>query len=137
MASATWLQGRVNRMLRHTYTRRTLTQTAAPNDVDAWGEPNTSYSTSEVEDIPCLFLDQSTYVLSPGGPVQLEANTLVIAADDPIALGDQVLEVVDPETGSLIYDGPGTVELFTNVASHGALIYKTVNLLAGEAGESS
>lgn len=129
MPNAAWVQGRVRRMMRQTYTR---TPRVEATTEDSWGNPETTLA-APVPDAPCLFLDTGTVVNGGNGPIQIESETLCIPFDDPLSVGDLVSNIVDPETGFVLYQGPAKAQLFTEIASHGARIYRFVKLIKAEA----
>lgn len=136
MTSAAFIQGRVNRMLRHRYTYQARVYANTPGQSDDWGNPIQTVASPPapppVADKICLYRDTSKFGIADVGPVQVEVNELAVSWDDPIQVGDFVALVADPETGRTLISVPTRVETIAEIGPHGAVIYRVLTLHSAE-----
>jgi len=136
VTSAAFVQGRVNRMLRHRYTWLRRADDPTGGGVDDWGNPLQTIQTPPAPvpttDKICLYRDTSKFAVGDSGPVQVEINELTVAWDDPIQVGDYVASVTDPETGRTLIVDPTRVESIAEIGPHGAVVYRVLTLHGAE-----
>lgn len=78
-----------NRVLVHTYTRTP----SAGGSEDGWGETD-PVPGSGTTGVPCLWGVRSLAVRDAGGTTVVSVPTLMVAATDPLKVGDQVSSVL-------------------------------------------
>lgn len=138
MPGALWARERVRaRFLNHRYTRVPRGQIASPPAApdaleDDWGNPlpvqdPDAGAPGTDAGASCLYIDAGAYLPTPQGPIQVTDPTLLVAYDDPIAVGDLVRNVVNPGTSELLL-AEARVETITVHSPKTAPMWRIVGL---------
>lgn len=147
MPGAAFAQARIaQKFFLHRYTRVPRGQVAAPNDYNDWGLPEPVQDTdvgapAKVADVPCSFMASGfaavarpggNYDISGTGVLQTNTPTLLVAFDDPLAVGDVVEDVHDAATGYVLMARAQVEREVDGPAQSGAPIYKVYSLIQPE-----
>jgi len=122
--------------MRHNYVSQPRVQVPGVGGEDAWGQAVTTHDQPDapLPGVPriCMYIDAGTYLQGSAGLMQVNTPTIAVAFDDPLQVGDQVTSVIDPATDREFLKSPAIVEMFSDVASAGPMLYRIAALRYAE-----
>lgn len=105
-------------LLSNTYTRTTEGAGVQDAHFNETAEPGTP-----VSGLPCVFLWSDRLVIDEGGRTTVKTPTLYVPYDDPLAVGDEVTNVIDRD-GTVLLAGPALVDTIDPAAESGGSAIK-------------